>query len=304
MTKIAPVTIKNNYEARPGSDNWRTEVCLDPADRTVSIYAWFGNGQTMASFHGREICIGHLSRANVADMSDLVEFLESEDTQETLALIIDGYSERWDGSNHRGRLTDSADELVERLTDQVNDIMAELPTHWSADEWFGSTDVVADMRRDGAESIEEYAAEQTHLCDPGVLEDDDVITYLREKLEAVADEGEDDLALANYARMLLGKPIVTTLCYEQETFDDGVVTFTDMGVMIDDLEIVLVNDTQQCWLAHGPSLWEAMGRVRELPDMPTEDRHFWWYDQLCADVSHEADVVPVFEALFGERNWP
>lgn len=203
-TKIA---ILDKFEARPGSDNWRTEVCLDPADRTVSIYVWFGNGQTMASFLGREICIGHLSRANVADMSDLVAFLESDDTQETLALIIDGYSERWDGSNHVGRLTDSADQLAESLTDRINDIMAELPTHWSADDWFGSVDVVADMRRDGAESIEEYAAEQTHLCAPGVLDEDDVITYLREKLEEVADEGEDDLALANYARMLLGKPV-------------------------------------------------------------------------------------------------
>lgn len=299
MTEIAPVTIKNDYEARPDSDNWRTEVVLDPNDRTVSIYAWFGNGQTMASFHGREICIGHLSRANVADMSDLVEFLESEDTQATLALIIDGYSERWDGSNTRGRLTEDAHSLREDLCDRVSDIMAELPTHWSADEWFGSVDVVADMRRDGAESIEEYAAEQTHLCDPGVLDEDDVITYLREKLEEAADEGEDDLALANYARMLLGKPIVTTLEHEQETFDlDETVTFTDMGV------IVLVNDTQQCWLAHGPSLQEAMERVRELPDMPTEDRHFWWYDQLCADVSHEADMVPAFEALHGKRNWP
>lgn len=300
-TKIA---IKNNYEAHVGSDNWETEVCLDPTDRTVSIYAWFGNGQTMASFHGREICIGHLSRANVADMSDLVAFLESDDTQETLALIIDGYSERWDGSNHRGRLTEDAHSLREDLCDRISDRMAELPTYWSADEWFGSADVVADMRRDGAESIEEYAAEQEHLCDPGVLDEDDVVAYLREKLEEAADEAEDDLALANYARMLLGKPIVTTLEYEQETFDlDETITFTDMGV-IDDQEIVLINDTQQCWLAHGPSLWAAMERVRELPALTPYDRHFWWYEQLCADVSHEADAVPAFEGQHGKRNWP
>ena len=29
-----------------------------------------------------------------------------------------------------------------------------------------------------------------------------------------------------------------------------------------------------------------------------------WYDQLCADVRHEAGAVAAFEAIHGERNWP
>lgn len=160
------------------------------------------------------------------------------------------------------------------------------------------------MYNSGVESIEEYAADEEHKASPNIiLDEDEIIRYVKRKLQEAADD-EDDLALANYARKLLDMPRVTTLEHEQEHFDlDETVTFTRMG-MIDNQEIVLVNDTQQCWLAHEASLWVAMGKLRELPSsLSAEDRHFWWYDQLCADVSHEAGAVAAFEAIHGERNW-
>lgn len=304
MTQAA-IKIENNFDSHSEENsNWSLRIEFDPQQGKVNIYDWHGNGQSMTSYLRQTLFLGSANHANFADLDELVEFLESEDTQETLRLIADGHEVEWDGSNHVGRLTDEAQSLLEQLDEKITEVLNRLPSFWSADEWFNGVDVVKEMIRDEADNIESYASDEAHKASPDIrLDEEEVARYLTRKLEQAA-EG-DDLDRANYARRLLDQPLLTTLWSEWEAYDEDKsegVAFTDHT--LDGVVYTLVDDKSQCWLADERELSAAMEKLREAPAANVNERGNWWYDRLCEEVRHRPEAVEAFEAQHGPRNWP
>jgi len=206
MTQAA-IKIENNFDAHSEENsNWSLRIEFDPREDKVNIYDWHGNGQTMTSYLRQTLFLGSANHANFADLDELVEFLESEDTQETLRIIAAGHEIEWDGSNHVGRLTDEARGLLEQLDEKITEVLNQLPSFWSADKWFNGVDVVKEMIRAEAD-IESYASDEAHKASPDIrLDEEEVARYLTRKLEQAAEE--DDLDRANFSRTLLGQPLL------------------------------------------------------------------------------------------------
>lgn len=301
--QITATTIQNNFDAHTGeSGNWSTRIDFDPVDRVVKIYDFFGNGQSMATFNGTERSLGGCSHANIANIGDLVELLEGEEAQELLNDIAEGFETYWDGSNHRGRLTEDAAFAEEKLGEMIEDWFSSSATsYYTASEWFSGTDIVEEMLR-GDHDVESYVAEQEAKAEAGQIDEDDIRSYVENELEKAVDS--EDLVEANFARHLLDKPEVTTLWREWERYDenqpDG-VEFDQYN--LDGKSVILVDDKCQCWLVEEVFFDAAMDEVREVPADLGEDRRRWWYDVLCGECPHNADFVEAFEAEYGGRNW-
>lgn len=98
-------------------------VEINPTARTISAdYSGeIGNAVPMSVWHGRIIRIS--VPAEIHGPS-LAEYLQLPETVAQLEQICDGYDERWDGSNHIGRLTEDAHAVAEQLErDIAEDVM-------------------------------------------------------------------------------------------------------------------------------------------------------------------------------------
>ena len=306
MQEVSTINIVNDFSAHTGeNDNWSCRIDFDPESREVRIYDYFGNGQSMATFNGTERAIGSNSHCNVNNIEDLVEFLESDQVQGLLAEIADGYETFWDGSNHRGRLSADADVAEDELRELISDwFNTSAACFYSADEWFHSSDVVAEMMR-GDHDIESYVAEQEAKAEVGQVDEDDLTAHVRSELEKQAEsEDSDDLDKINFARRALDMTEVTTLWAEWEKFDedshDG-VTFE--RITLNGNRYVEVDDRDTEWIADEDEFDAEMNKVRELPSdhYCTEKREEgWWYTVLCSEVSnvtdHDQELAEAYDA--------
>lgn len=305
--QIAATTIQNNFDAHTEENsNWSVRIDFDPTTRVVKIYDFFGNGQSMATYNGTERAIGSNCHCNVSNIEDLVALLEGEEAQGYLSDIAEGFETYWDGSNHRGRLTEDAFWAEEKLGEMIEDwFSASAVNYYSAEDWFQYSDVVAEMIK-GDHDVESYVAEQEAKAESGQVDKDDLRRYVQSQLEEAADlNDEDELEKINFARKLLGKPEVTTLWVEWRKFDEDRPDGVSYSLYnLDEESVVMVDDKSQCWLVEEDVFDAAMGKVREVPRLSDDDRSRWWYDALCSDLSHCPRFVEAFEAEHGPRNWP
>ena len=130
------IEIINNFEPVRRDSNWRIDIVLNPSEKAVVIYPFFGNGQTMRTYKGVDITLASFHWQNWADIAPIVEFLQ-EEAQEDLEAIVEGHSVRWDGNNHRGSLTEDAGYLADHLRDKLTARAEYCPSLWSADEFWG-----------------------------------------------------------------------------------------------------------------------------------------------------------------------
>lgn len=310
MTQTA-VEIHDNYEAHPGNSNYSLRVEFDIEKGCVDIYDFFGNGQTMRSFHGlSRHLVASNQKCEYANVDAIKEFLESDGGQLLLANVQAGFTSEWDGSNHVGRLTEDATDALESLQDAMEDMWEQLPTLWSADDWYGGASITGEAVVD---LIEPYGdidtavnSEVAEALPDHHLDENDVEKYFRHELEKVAED-TDDLDLCNRARVLLDDshewPLMTTIRAEFERQDrpDG-VCFTEYEV--DGVEVTLVNDRYQCWIAATEELEEALDEVRPAFPPAEDSEGCDWYSALCNKVSHREDLEEAFESEHGQRNWP
>lgn len=306
--------IVNNYDSKPSSENYRTMVVFNIEAKQVEISEFWGNGTPIRQYNGLDVCLASFPGANFADVDGLVALLEGPEAQELLAQIEAGHEIVFDGSNHVGRVTDSAREAEEALEEMLQAEIENLSTYWSAEEWYGSGAIYGELALCEVEnhgSIEEAAVNSAVLAPPEVaLDEEDLKRYLTRELETLAED-QSDLALCNRARILLDDqvkwPLLTTIRADYDRYDQnhpGGVTLREFE--LGNLTLTLVDDTQNCWIAETETIEEAMHEVLPAPKRSGDDMidGLWWYEQLCCTVRHRKDLEAAFEAEFGPRNWP
>lgn len=315
------IEIINNFEpVRRESSNWRVDIVLNPEERTVAIYPFFGNGQSMRAYNGVDVRLASFTWQDWADIAPIVEFLENE-AQEDLEAIVEGHAIRWDGSNHRGSLTEEASLLADHLRDRLTARAEYCPCFWSAEEFWGGAGFFGRRfwREEGdnvvnAGSVAEWAeAEvQRHLPEY-YLDAKDVAEFAAEQIQNGFDELEaNDRALAlrilNKAEVLHSckvmqgrEQIVMVAGKECEikfdfTFDDD---HTD-----DSSDSSAVNGwvNGRLLLPSGRRVafgggWLTGGRFSAYKgnDMG-EDISLWWHDEWGGEEEQETLVLAVQEA--------
>ena len=204
--------IHDDYDAHPGSSfDWRVEIIFEVEAGRVCIQDRWGDGTPAREYHRVNVRLATAKGSTYASMTPLVDYLEADEAQDLLATLAEGHSVAWDGNNHVGRLTDSAVTALERLERQLSDLFPDLPSYWSAADWF-SGNRTADLT--GSETDDDLAElARKHVGDalPDYhLQEDDVLFYLTEQRdrlksadqdlqlvtlkEAATEDGHDDLA--------------------------------------------------------------------------------------------------------------
>lgn len=190
------INIDNDYSHHAAHDasNWRRELYLEPGDEPcVNLVETYGNGTPEPAWNSRWLCLGSLPQ-NVADASEVVAYLESEEAQDTLQSYLNTYRCEWDGHNHVGCWGRAEDEdaLAVGLPDSwphLQRLLEDCPTYWDASDWFQAwpDDLTAETTDEELETmapreVEEGARDQAWLDESDVLK---VLTqernYRREK---------------------------------------------------------------------------------------------------------------------------
>ena len=109
----------------------RTRACFNPTEFEVYAFSNIGSGIPMPVYHGQQLDLGKIP-TDLANTSPYKIFIR--ENEETFRNIAEGFSLKWNGSNHVGVLTDSAEEALESLREGWSQI--EPPTFWRAAEWF------------------------------------------------------------------------------------------------------------------------------------------------------------------------
>jgi len=186
--------------------NWRLFVEIDPEGRSVDIYEFFGNG-TPGRVHSGHSFLWSFGLRNKSSVEDFIKFLEGDKGQELLCSMCDGWSEKYNGSNMVGILTEGAFDAYKAIEADLDSLWEEIPEVWSPSEWFDSASMsdealVKEICASG--SIEDYASEQATICD-GVLCASQIEKYLEDVCRRVADNNHIGRSLD--AKKLLGEDV-------------------------------------------------------------------------------------------------
>mgnify|MGYP003378957348 CR=1 FL=1 len=180
--------ISDDYEAHPGSSQtWRVDVVFDVAGGRVVIQDRWGNGTPAREYHRVNVRLATGKGGTYASMTPLVEYLESDRAQELLAELAEGHEVVWDGNNHVGRLTDSAVTALERLERQLSDLFPDLPSYWSAEDWFAGCRTADLTGSESDDDLAELARKHVGDAQPDYhLLEADVLAYLTEQRNQLA----------------------------------------------------------------------------------------------------------------------
>lgn len=105
---------------------------LDPRARTLRAYAVLDDGQTFDQWHGRVRCYA-IPRLTAAACNELLDLLVP-----LAARVADGFTLRWDGSNHVGELDDDAQQAEDLIDAECSREDRPTVVAWSASDWFGT----------------------------------------------------------------------------------------------------------------------------------------------------------------------
>lgn len=160
VAHISPVdALHHRYPGQSERQDCYIELDCQDGELTADYNAEIGNAVPMAVHHGhvRRYTIPCL-RADAANdlLDEIAPFAQR---------IVDGYSSRWDGSNHIADLTEDAVDAEESIRDLIvalEDVDAETVNVWQAGDWFatlgGSDRQRAELRITAATTDEELAA--------------------------------------------------------------------------------------------------------------------------------------------------
>jgi len=145
----------------------------DPSDNGVPFAVWHNR---VMRYHLRDGVDG----GEVAELFDNDSFVDLVET------MLDGYSEHWDGNNHKGQLTEEAkeaDEKIQRMVESIEPVWSVI--HVS--DWADRSDVMRELRSgvlvDDIVSSIEYSADENRIVLTG---------RVAEYVQNIAEElGED-----------------------------------------------------------------------------------------------------------------
>jgi hypothetical protein len=168
--------------ARPNTD-WHGSLMIDPEKKRIFTYWQHGNGTPAPFWNGQWKCVSIPSHQITAEA--LEHWVQSN--LDALLAVASAYrGTHWDGSNHRGKWDDVADDLLWELDEDMKG--AELEQYWSADEWFGtitSKEIAAGVAQHA--SFDAYVDHEILVAD-AKLDRDDVAQCLLERLEQAREE--------------------------------------------------------------------------------------------------------------------
>lgn len=189
---MARQTLIDSIEALKDEDfsvgsGFKTDIYLDP--EAEKIYTFVGsNSQPMTAYHriDRRIVTAN-SSAIPASVYSAIKSLE-----DNLDLLIDQYEgSEWNGNNHVGQWSESAEDTLESIWDQ----QLEIASYWDASDWFEPvTDQLKDAWENG-QTAEQIIDEQGcgNEAD-GMCDRDEAITWLESKIEEWQAEAEEESA--------------------------------------------------------------------------------------------------------------
>jgi hypothetical protein len=186
MTEVRTLTV---HDLTPGCtvSGAHASAYFDPSKFEVYEFSNVGSGWPMMAHHNRHFCLGSipLELADAESLAESVRELES-----LLAIVADGYEEHWDGSNHRGTLTEPANEALEQACEAFQDATAGATTFWDAGDWFSpiSGEVAEEIL--AADSLESWAKDAIDCADVenAKLRLSDVLSYGDERLRMAVEE--------------------------------------------------------------------------------------------------------------------
>ena len=186
--------IIDDYDAHPGSSQtWRVDVVFDVEGGRVVIQDRWGNGTPAREYHRVNVRLATGKGGTYASMTPMVDYLESDQGQELLTDLAEGHEVVWDGSDHVGRLSDAAVTALERLQDQLMDLFPDLPSYWSAEEWFAGCRTADLTGRESDTDLAELARTEVAGAMPDYhLQEADVLAYLTEQRNQLAADGVSD----------------------------------------------------------------------------------------------------------------
>ena len=186
--------IIDDYDAHPGSSQtWRVDVVFDVEGGRVVIQDRWGNGTPAREYHRVNVRLATGKGGTYASMTPMVDYLESDQGQALLTDLAEGHEVVWDGSDHVGRLSDAAVTALERLQDQLMDLFPDLPSYWSAEEWFAGCRTADLTGRESDTDLAELARTEVAGAMPDYhLQEADVLAYLTEQRNQLAADGVSD----------------------------------------------------------------------------------------------------------------
>lgn len=181
MVNIIEVEAKDLHCKYQGqSDQQRVYLEINPENDTMTM--WFdgeiGNAVPVAVYNGRILRCYFPTNYIPRDPNEFMRVRSEE-----IDAIISGHSVEWDGSNHVGKLTDEAQETLDKLRDEIECMNDDEGLKiWDAEEWLSG----CRMHKRG---------EGIAYADCGITPDttDDELNKLAEKLESETTPGECDM---------------------------------------------------------------------------------------------------------------
>ena len=173
----------NRAQADHDRSNWRHTLYLEE-DGSVDVSTIYGNGQPMTAYHQRDLWLCSIPDGT-ADVQVLIA--ELENMTDDLRTVKRGHEIEWNGSNHVGTLTEDAEETLDDIRQQLEQLT--YPSYWDAMEWLTSGGVDreligwANMDGDDRDQIVEHLIDSGAINDQWVDKDD-----LNQALDRIRDD--------------------------------------------------------------------------------------------------------------------
>ena len=180
------------------SSQWKTMLEFDPDRGHISCETSYGNGTSLAVWNGKVLTIGQVPN-DIADASIIIDWLEEEGTREKLIAIQGGYSEKWDGSNHRGVLTSESHEALFDLQESFKDLLqCGYSAYWNQD-WFCGRPCYELVYATTDEQVEEMARAIVEQEAPEyILCEERLVRELRAMRAEMAEKRLEDIGGEDY----------------------------------------------------------------------------------------------------------
>jgi hypothetical protein len=185
-TKITITVQDPLYHKYPGQSNPQPAylTIVPESERCyLDSSSEIGNAMPMEVWHGVQIRIGV---PPCVDPGMITEWLESEKAQILLGRIIAGHRVEWDGSNHRGRMSEDSVSALEELEYEL--APGRIPESWFL-TWYDSVSEYAPDLWEGRGKVpgDREGLSSRYLCELSDAELETLSVRLMEEFEAAAE---------------------------------------------------------------------------------------------------------------------
>lgn len=193
------VKIITPLDTQPARDHYKggdavTDIMLwlDPRERTCGVQDWRGDYANIDYWHGYilhdSIVFNPDQEPEYPDPKPLWEYLESEDGQNLLNAVCDGWQLMWDGNNNWGITHDEALDAWDGLIEYIRDGLPSTAwTVWITGDWFNGNEGLSGTETD--EQVREFAdAFQVQADADNQILDEDIYDYLITKRNELKEQ--------------------------------------------------------------------------------------------------------------------